>query len=66
MEEKIWISRICPECGEEISLTASGIRKNSDLEGKLSIRCPKCGKGKIDYHTTPPLTRREITLNALQ
>lgn len=66
MGKENWVSRICPECGEEISLDASDLRKNCDLEGILTIRCPKCGKGKIKYNVTPPLTQREVTVKALQ
>lgn len=66
MGKGYWVSRICPECGEEISLWSSNIREACNLDGELTIKCPKCGKGKIKYSVTPPLTKGEITAKALK
>lgn len=61
-----WMERICPECGQEISLHWNDVRQNCDLEGKLVIRCPVCNKGKITYQAEPPLTKEEVTKRALE
>jgi len=65
MTNKFWVSRVCPECGEEISLDFVDLRKNCDLEGNLTIRCPICKMGKIKYSVSPPLTQREIMAKAI-
>ena len=65
MGKESWVSRICPSCGVEISLGASNLRKVCDLDGDLTIRCPKCGNGKIKYTVTPPLSPKEIMAKAL-
>lgn len=60
-----WQSRICPKCGEEISLDSEQLRGNCDLEGQLMIRCPVCHEGKLLFRVQPPLTEAEITRKAL-
>jgi len=61
-----WMERICPECGQEISLHRNDVRQHCDLDGKLIIRCPACNKGKITYQVEPPLTKEEIIKKALE
>jgi predicted RNA-binding Zn-ribbon protein involved in translation (DUF1610 family) len=61
-----WVERVCPQCGTEISLLSTKLRKVCDIDGSLTIKCPKCGAGKIKYSVTPPLTKQEVTVKALE
>ena len=57
---EVWIKRVCPNCGKEVSFLEKDVRLQCDTDGFMTIRCPSCIDGKILLSLPTPLTEAEV------